>query len=195
MGKTCCGLVLVTLLLLTAAMAFAGEREDAKAELARLEKVKEYTKNSIIPLINCYASHQPQLQFLNGDFPNAGREHVSKMDYCTTAYPEQVAGEPKLMQIKQKVIGLLQQDIQLGRQYIDGWDAYNALAAQYASKSKKKKEAIKAQMDEQKTKLESMKQELYKHATDFQETQKDYKAFQQDLIKRYVEARDKANKK
>ncbi|RJO65816.1 MAG: hypothetical protein C4523_15245 [Myxococcales bacterium] len=165
------------------------EKEKAKAQLAEMDKTMAFVKSTIIPLINCYAQHQPHLQFLDGAFPDKGREHVTAMDYCTSAYPDQLASEPKLMDLKSRASSLLKTDTDLGRQYIDAWDEYNRLAG---DPSKKLKPAEQQMAATQKAKLEQMKQELYQHASQFKDIQTEYKTFNTEFVNKYKELQLKA---
>ena len=186
-------LVFIGLLWLLCTFAYAAPKNkaEAKKEADRLREVMEYTKKTVIPLINCYVNHQPHLQFLNGDYPNVGREHVTRMDYCSSAYPDRRPDEPKLTEFINRVIALLRQDVALGRQYCDAWETYNRTMAELRKEPKNKK-SLEAQLDGQKKKIENMKQELYRHASEFQKIQKDYRAYQKDLMKRFAKARDMA---
>ncbi len=193
MGKKSLVLLLAVLLTLTASIAAAGEKEEAQEEMKRLEKVMAFSKSTLIPMINCFAQNQPRLQYLNEQNPNAGRDAITKLDYCSSAYPDSVE-DSEAMALKQRVSVLYSKDIQDGRKLVDIADEYYAIRAALQAAKKKDPEKIK-QRDALKQKLETQKQGLYKDALEFQKIQKDFKTWSTGVTNAFVEARKKATGK
>lgn len=188
MRKKSFSFLVIVLLTFLCAGAWAGPREDNKAELEKMDKTKEFSKNTIIPLINCYAQNQPHLQFMDGDYPNKGREYISNMDLCTSKYPD-TGNDAKLLQIKNKVLNLLITDIQVGKSYCDAWENFNRSREELSKKPND--EGIKAKIKESEKKIDSLKQDLFKHALEFKKIQQEFMDFNKDFNKRYVKARKK----
>lgn len=180
----------MVLLLLLSSLTLAGEKEEAKKELEKMNKVMKFSKSVVIPLMNCFAQHQPHLQFLNGEYPDRGTTHVNAMDSCLTKFDKECSTSPELEQIRAKVYQLTEQDVKLGRRYIDSWKEYNALREKF--NQKKKDKAAKEAAAKKKEEIEATKQMLYKHATEFKKAREAFSTYNKAFNKKYVEVRKAA---
>ncbi len=175
--------ILAVLVVLPWATAIAGPVEDAKAELAKLEKEREFTKKTIVPLMNCFAKNQPHLQYMPGDKPQIGRKYLEKMEYCITAYPDMYPESPQLTLVKNQVIQLLRQGFEVGKGYVTDWESFN--------KAREEKKGTDV-LEPLKATIESKKRQLYEQAASFAQIQKDFKKYHTDFNTKYVEVRNKS---
>ena len=152
-------------------------KAEAKVELKRLDKIKDFSKGTMIPLINCFVTNQQYLQNIYGDYPDRGREKVAALDYCVTRYPDSLSEEPKLMEIKSQIIVLYRKTIATGNQVIAAFVAFNQMKAAGGESE--------PGYEDQKKKIQAIKQELFQQSNEFAALQKQYSVWQKAFLENY----------
>lgn len=156
---------------------------EAQAELEKLERVHAFARETVVPLINCYVQNQPYLQSMYGNLPERGRERVRTMDACAKKYTGTVEDAPKLVAIRDQALVIMKRDIELGNRYCDAWTEFNRLNASKARDSV---------LEDSKRGIESMKQELFKNASDFAKVQSDFREWQTNFNEYFAKVRNMA---
>jgi len=185
-------MLLVTLLALSSfATAEPKTKAEAKVELEKLKVVMKFSKENIIPLINCYVENQQYLQNMYGDYPVRGQERVSKLDYCLTRYPATTKDSPELMAIKNKMLNLMKIAVNEGGKICKLYHKYNNTKDKLTGKASKD-EAVKREMDDLKKQIEAMKQQIYQHTNEFMNVRKEFLSWQKTFIDYYKQIQLKA---
>lgn len=188
----------VALLLLVALLGLSSysaaepkNKAEAKAELEKLKGVMKFSKEHVIPLINCYVENQQYLLNMYGDYPNRGKERVSKIELCISQHSATTKDDAKLMELKNKMLNLMKIAVTEGGKICDIYHKYNNTKDKLTGKAAKD-EPVKRDMDDLKKQIESMKQQIYNHTSEFTNVRKEFLDWQKKFLEYYKQVQLKA---